>query len=70
MADPIPLSRYPRFHGWGEKAPANLKPNGLANDEVARRFRMELVEDKKLNIPILQRATPEDIKTLCDYFHG
>ncbi|KAH6988493.1 hypothetical protein EDB80DRAFT_730179 [Ilyonectria destructans] len=58
-----------RFPRWGEKGEEGKKSNGSVNDEVARRFCVEVIEDKEnLNIPELKDASPEDIKLLCDRF--
>jgi hypothetical protein len=59
---------YNRFCRWGERGFENEKTDGRSNDELARRFRIELIEDKELDIPDLQNATPENIERLCDRF--
>ncbi|KAH6871194.1 hypothetical protein B0T10DRAFT_500725, partial [Thelonectria olida] len=58
-----------RFRKWGEKGLENEKPDGSVNDELARRFRVELIEDRELDIPLLKNATPGDLGRLCDVFH-
>ncbi|KAK8128432.1 hypothetical protein PG984_009540 [Apiospora sp. TS-2023a] len=48
-----------RFPFWGELGEAEHKKrsNGSVNDELGRRFRIKLVQDKeKLNLPHLQHA--------------
>ncbi|KAK7959257.1 uncharacterized protein PG986_004111 [Apiospora aurea] len=60
-----------RFPFWGELGEAKHKKrsNGSINDELGRRFRIELVQDeKKLNMPHLQNASQLDICSLCDVF--
>ncbi|KAK8029709.1 hypothetical protein PG993_011000 [Apiospora rasikravindrae] len=60
-----------RFPFWGELGEAEHKKmsNGSINDELGRRFRIELVQDeKKLNLPRLQHASQQDICSLCDVF--
>lgn len=59
---------YNRFCSWGEKGLRSEKTDGSVNDEIARRFRVELIEDKELDIPVLQNATPGDVERLCDRF--
>lgn len=60
-----------RFPLWGEKGEAQHqnKANGSINDELGRRFRVELLEDKdRLDLPHLNRAAHDDISSLCDVF--
>ncbi|KAK7990060.1 rhamnogalacturonase [Apiospora arundinis] len=60
-----------RFPMWGERGEAEHKKlsDGSINDELGRRFRVELVQDeKRLNMPYLNRASQEDIRSLCDVF--
>ncbi|KAK8119696.1 ankyrin repeat-containing domain protein [Apiospora kogelbergensis] len=60
-----------RFPMWGEKGEAQhqKKANGSINDELGRRFRVELLEDKdRLDLPHLNRAAHDDICFLCDVF--
>ncbi|KAK7413366.1 hypothetical protein QQX98_007743 [Neonectria punicea] len=57
-----------RFPLWGERGEARQKTNGSVNVEVARRFRMEIIEDKTLDMTNLRNATTEDIKLLCSQF--
>ncbi|KAK8104931.1 hypothetical protein PG999_008290 [Apiospora kogelbergensis] len=60
-----------RFPIWGEKGEAQHQKNtnGSINDELGRRFRVELLEDKdRLNLPHLNRASHDDICSLCDVF--
>ena len=58
-----------RFQDVGAKGEKTQKSNGSVNDEVARRFRIEVIEDKEdLSLPNLKDATREDIKALCSRF--
>ncbi|KAK7911780.1 hypothetical protein PG985_014261 [Apiospora marii] len=60
-----------RFPMWGEQGEADHQKmaDGSINDELGRRFRVELVQDaQKLNLPHLDRASQEDICSLCDVF--
>lgn len=60
-----------RFPMWGERGQAEHEKlsNGSINDELGRRFRVELVQDeKRLNMPHLNRASQEDVRSLCDVF--
>ncbi|KAK8137615.1 hypothetical protein PG984_003108 [Apiospora sp. TS-2023a] len=61
-----------RFPMWGEigEAKHRNKTNGSINDELGRRFRIELLEDKDRlgHLPHLDRASHDDIGSLCDVF--
>ncbi|KAK8036729.1 hypothetical protein PG994_015226 [Apiospora phragmitis] len=60
-----------RFPMWGEigEAKHRNKANGSINDELGRRFRVELLEDKdRMDLPHLNRASHDDIGSLCDVF--
>lgn len=53
---------------WGERGEAQhqKKANGSINDELGRRFRVELLEDKdRLDLPHLNRASHDDICSLA-----
>ncbi|KAK6836180.1 hypothetical protein PG987_006675 [Apiospora arundinis] len=52
---PLHINRFPMF---GEKGRAKHKSDGSLNDELARCFRFELVQDeKRLNLPRLSGAS-------------
>lgn len=54
------ISRFPMWEG---RKLARPKPDGTLNEELARRFRIEVIEDKdKLDFPSLEDATFENIK--------
>ncbi|KAK8001028.1 hypothetical protein PG991_013250, partial [Apiospora marii] len=60
-----------RFPMWGAQGEADHQKmaDGSINDELGRRFRVELVQDaQRLNLPHLDRASQEDICSLCDVF--
>ncbi|KAK1761701.1 hypothetical protein QBC33DRAFT_582207 [Phialemonium atrogriseum] len=60
---PIAIGKLP------SKMATDQKSNGSVNEELGRRFRVEVVEDKdKLNLPNLDDATFEDIKAFRRYF--
>ena len=57
------------FRGYGERWKQWEIPNRSINDEIARRFRIEVIEDpNRLNIPKIKDATSQDLETLCDRF--
>ncbi|KAK5996861.1 hypothetical protein PT974_02206 [Cladobotryum mycophilum] len=59
-----------RFSYWGQRGEEKKKTDGSANEEVARRFRIEVFEDKdRLNFPSLAGASHSTIKSLVDYFN-
>ncbi|KAK7993989.1 MCM2/3/5 family-domain-containing protein [Apiospora arundinis] len=61
------INRFPMF---GEKGRAKHKSDGSLNDELARRFRVDLVQDEnRLNLPRLSGASQDDIRALCDVFN-
>ncbi|KAK8021785.1 hypothetical protein PG990_006923 [Apiospora arundinis] len=60
-----------RFPMWGKRGEAEHEKlsDGSVNDELGRRFRVELVQDEtRLNMPYLNLASQEDIRSLCDVF--
>lgn len=64
-------AHYNCFAGYGERGleRERKRQNRSINDEVVRRFRIEVIENPdKLDIPNLKNATSADLKTLCDYF--
>ncbi|KAK8047550.1 hypothetical protein PG996_015614 [Apiospora saccharicola] len=63
------INRFPMWGDIGEAKHRN-KANGSINDELGRRFRVELLEDKDRlgHLPRLDRASHDDIRSLCDVF--
>jgi hypothetical protein len=59
-----------RFDFRAKTEEAKQKLDATVNEELARRFRLQLVQDQvKLNMPNLKSAKHDDIRYLCDYFH-
>ncbi|KAL0936260.1 uncharacterized protein CTRU02_208475 [Colletotrichum truncatum] len=58
-----------RFPSWGARGIAQQKTDGSVNDELGRRFRLEVLEDKdRLNFPSLENASHDDVSKLCKHF--
>lgn len=54
---------------WGEKGIAKFKVNGAVNEELGRRFRVEVIEDAaRLNFPDLSTITTEDANVISAVF--
>ncbi|KAL3954475.1 hypothetical protein ACCO45_010038 [Purpureocillium lilacinum] len=63
----VHLHRFPWFGTQGERC---QKTDGSANEEISRRFRIEVLEDKDtMNFPTLAGASHETIQALVDRFN-
>ncbi|KAF6822003.1 hypothetical protein CPLU01_12281 [Colletotrichum plurivorum] len=62
----VHATRFPMF---GEKGEKWKKADGILNDYLGSRFRLDVVEDKeRLDLQDLGKASYEDIKNLCSRF--
>lgn len=54
---------------WGDKGVKGFKPNGAINEELGRRFRIEVVEEaSRLNFPDLTAISTQDAQSLSTVF--